>query len=100
MAKRKTIGNSPFDAVIPHYDEEEGRPQIVKQDKVKKKRLTIHLPVDLIESAKNAVYWTPGLTLTSLGEEAFAEKMKQIEEANGGPFKPRKEELRGGRPPT
>ena len=31
-----------------------------------KERLTVNLPPELIERARNAVYWTPGLTLAGL----------------------------------
>ena len=37
-----------------------------------KQRITVQISVDVIERIKNAVYWTPGLTLTSLAEEAFS----------------------------
>ena len=63
-----------------------------------KQRLTVHLPVELIERAKNAVYWSPGLTLTALAEDAFGDALSRLEAAHGKPFAPRLEELRGGRP--
>jgi hypothetical protein len=63
-----------------------------------KERLTIHLPVELIDRVKNAVYWTPGLTLAGLGEEALRRMVEQLEVERGDPFPPRQAELRGGRP--
>jgi len=109
MAKKKTIGVNPLDSLIPRnsatisnsrnsqtsagFDDEDE-----KQAKTVKERLTVHLPVDLIERVKNVVYWTPGLTLASLAEEAFAETVAAMEKKRGEPYPPRKENLKGGRP--
>jgi hypothetical protein len=65
---------------------------------VDKDRLTVHLPVDLIERAKNAVYWTPGLTLASLAEDALRQALAELETARGAPFPPRERQLSVGRP--
>ncbi len=93
MAKRRTIGANPLDAVIPaHHEEKRPTPKIPKE------RLTVHLPVDLIDRIKNAVYWTPGLTLAGLAEEALAAAVDKLERARGEPFPPRQAELKGGRP--
>jgi len=111
MAKKKTIGVNPLDSLIPPNsatipnsrnsqasasldddDEEE------KHAKTLKERLTVHLPVDLIDRVKNVVYWTPGLTLAGLAEEAFAEAVAAMEKKRGEPYPPRKENLKGGRP--
>lgn len=109
MAKKKTIGVNPLDSLIPpnpatipngrssqasaSFDDEEE-----KQQKTIKERLTVHLPIDLIERVKNVVYWTPGLTLAGLAEEAFAEAVATMEKKRGEPYPPRKENLKGGRP--
>lgn len=92
--RRSTIGANPLDAVVPEAPPEAAEPF----PKVSKERLTIHLPVDLIDRVKNAVFWTPGLTLAALGEEALRAMVDQLEDERGGPFPPRREELRGGRP--
>ena len=63
-----------------------------------KGRLTVHLPVDLIDRAKNAVYWTPGLTLAGLVEEAFTKALDQLEKKRGESLPPQRAELKGGRP--
>ena len=36
-----------------------------------RERVTVALPADLMERARNAVYWTPGATLTALVENAL-----------------------------
>lgn len=64
---------------------------------VEKSRLTINLPVKLIERVKNAVYWTPGLTMSSLSEMAFQKVIDKLEKERGAPFAHRKAELKPGR---
>lgn len=73
------------------------RPQ-EKATRVAKTRMTFHLPVDVIERAKNAVYWTPGLTLADLAARALTRALDEIEHKRRSPFPRRKEELKGGRP--
>jgi hypothetical protein len=67
--KRRTIGDNPLDTVIPRTPSraaatvaelEEGTPKQAKE------RMTFHLPVEVMQRAKNAVYWTPGLTPADL----------------------------------
>jgi hypothetical protein len=110
MAKRRTMGENPLDAVIPTKTATAprggGRKAAAtatkappkKQAKVIKERLTVHLPVPLIDRVKNAVYWTPGLTLASLAEKSLESTVDAIEKKNGEPFPQRKEDLKGGRP--
>src|SRR5829696_6699389 len=70
----KTIGNSPLDTVVPRREPESDTPipsdaterQQAREEgpsRVAKERLTVHLPVELIDRVKNIVYWTPGLSL-------------------------------------
>ena len=63
-----------------------------------KERLTVHLPGDLIDGVKNAVYWTPGLTLARLAEEALRHALADLEAMRGAPFPPRERPLTVGRP--
>ncbi len=94
MPRRRTIGTNPLDSVIPSRQLVEGE----ATKKIRKERLTVHLPVELIERVKNAVYWTPGLTLAGLAEEALTLAVERLERERGEPFPPRKSELKGGRP--
>jgi hypothetical protein len=91
---RRTIGASPLDTVVPERPLETAE----VSHKVLKERLTIHLSVELIDRVKNAVFWTPGMTLARLGEEALHAMVEQLEAERGEPFPPRREELHGGRP--
>jgi len=109
MNKRKAIGDNPLDALVPAGN----IPAAVKASKralapagstpkpaklAGKERLTVHLPLELIDKVKNAVYWTPGLTLAGLAEEALIVAVAQREKGNGKPFPKRTAELKGGRP--
>ena len=63
-----------------------------------KQRLTITLPADMLDRLRNAVYWTPYLTLAGFIETAVTAKLDEIEKQNGEPFPTRSQELKGGRP--
>lgn len=63
----------------------------------KKERVGVQLPTELIERARNAVYWTPGLTLNKLAEIAFAQTLECFEALRGNPFPPRTGSLPVGR---
>ncbi|HKN86211.1 MAG TPA: hypothetical protein VJV04_05095 [Nitrospiraceae bacterium] len=65
---------------------------------VERKRLTVSLPLELLERSRNTVYWTKGLTLARLLEQALTRSLDQREELNGQPFPRRLEDLKGGRP--
>jgi hypothetical protein len=69
-----------------------------KADRVAKQRLTIHVSAKLIDRIKNAVYYTPGLTMSDFADTAFDKAISLLEERNGGPFQQRTQELKGGRP--
>lgn len=107
--KRKTIGETPWDAVIPSKESPTPTakspkktpaavPVIPTSGSGRKERLTVHVSVEVIERAKNAVYWTPGLTLAGLSENALQKALEGLERAHGGPFDQRRAELKGGRP--
>lgn len=69
-----------------------------KRDTQEKARMTVNLSVDLIERVKNAVYWTPGLTMSSLTEKALEHAVNTYEKDRGDVFPTRREELKRGRP--
>ncbi len=93
--KASTIGSNPLDQVVPLH-----RPDTAPQlepAKAARERVTIALPADLMERARNAVYWTPGATLAGLVEDAMADVMDRVERENGGAFRPRSRNLKPGR---
>lgn len=112
MAKRQsTIGANPLDDLLGGSEREQ-RPQREEREKRErlphsgnsdrsggeKVRLTVHVPVSVSDRAKNAVFWTPGLTLADLAERALRNELDRIEAERGEPFPNRTSELRGGRP--
>lgn len=108
MAKRQTIGENPLDGLFQTASEDNGASVSVleeeqkvpqkRQKPQKKQRITVQISEDVIERIKNAVYWTPGLTLASLAEEAFSKVVDMLENEREAPFPKRKEELKTGRP--
>ena len=109
MAKRQTIGDNPLDSLIQPIShnghatavldaDDEPKQHSQKQAKSAKQRITVQISVDVIERVKNAVYWTPGLTLASLAEEAFSRAVDALESKREASFPERKEELKTGRP--
>lgn len=62
-----------------------------------KGRVSLQLPKELIERARDTVYWTPGLTLNRLAEIAFLNTLDCMEALRGGTFPPRGGPLKVGR---
>jgi hypothetical protein len=94
---RSTIGSNPLDAVVPM-----GRPEAAVEESsappsIPRERVTIALPADLMERARNAVYWTPGATLAGLVEDAVRVELAKREAESGGAFKARRSRLKPGR---
>lgn len=98
--KRRTIGDNPLDAVVPRAPSRAAAVAEPEEETPKqaKERMTFHLPVEVMERAKNAVYWTPGLTLADLAAQALRDAVDRLEKKRGEAFPPRKSELKGGRP--
>lgn len=63
-----------------------------------KTRITFYISQTMVERAKNAVYWTPGMTLSSLAEKALESAILAMEEERGEAFPQREAELAKGRP--
>ena len=68
--------------------------------KVVRKRHKVSAEVDysVAERVKNAVYWTPGLTMARFIERALEVAIDKLEEDRGEKFEMREGELVGGRP--
>lgn len=103
MARRpSTIGTNPLDAVVPLRRDEppqaEREAEAAPTPKLVKERVTFQLPVDLIERARDVVYWTPGATMAALMETALTDHLAKLEEHRGHPFQRRNGALRTGRP--
>jgi len=96
--KRRTIGDKPLDAVVLCAPSRAAVAEPEKAPRRAKERMTFHLPVEVMERAKNAVFWTPGLTLADLAAQALTESVDRLEKKRGEVFPPRKADLKGGRP--
>jgi hypothetical protein len=57
-------------------------------------RLTVNLPSHLVEQMRDAVYWTPGLTLAWMIARAVRASLTELEIVHQGPF-PRRPRLVG-----
>lgn len=101
MKKKQTIGSNPLDAYLQFgaSSQEKKESKNLEEKHQIKQRITIHLTVDLIERVKNAVFWQPGMTLTSFAEEALETALKKSEKARGESYPERtRNHLKGGRP--
>jgi hypothetical protein len=106
---KKTIGADPF-LVQPLPDEDEPPPTRAasarretapskpKPKVPKRQKSTVNVRIDLMDRVKNAAYWVPGLTVTSIVEMGLIYALEQVEKQHGGPFPAREAELVGGRP--
>jgi hypothetical protein len=61
-------------------------------------RFSASLPVALVERARTAVFFTPGLTLSALVAAALAHEIGRLEHERGQPFPADRGKLRTGRP--
>jgi hypothetical protein len=51
-----------------------------------RQRVTVSLPVTLVERLRNAVYWTDQPTLAQIIVDSLEDRLAAMEHANGGPF--------------
>ncbi len=61
-------------------------------------RLTVNLAKSLVERARTAVYYSPGLTLAGLTADALHHELNRIEQERGQPFPAARGPLKSGRP--
>lgn len=71
-----------------------------KSTKLRKQRVTITLPLSLLERLRNAVYWTGHGPLARLICDALDDAVTHMETTNGQPFPQRLAPLKRGRPRT
>jgi hypothetical protein len=64
----------------------------------RRQRLTVFLPLPLIERLRNAVYWTEQRPLAQIIADAIDDAVSEMEHANGGVFPQRLSALKPGRP--
>ena len=80
--------------------EEEVQKQESPQESVKLKRVRISAEIsgDIANRIKNAVYWTPGMTMAGFIEESLDKAIENLEQEKGEKFSQREGRLVGGRP--
>jgi post-segregation antitoxin (ccd killing protein) len=61
-----------------------GKP--AKEKEAKKVPLTVTIPPELLERARNAVYWSHGLTLAKIVEQGLIKEIDRLEKNHGKPF--------------
>lgn len=95
-AQRSTIGHNPLDAVIPSPVAADAPSAVAKGTDLE--RFSSSLPADLMERARNVVFWTPGATMAGLLEEGLRAAVERREADRGGSFDQRPQpRLRAGR---
>lgn len=108
---RQSIGENPLDVLLTSSNKKTPGPPPPPPSNGKGStpsgettRATFHLPVELLEEARDAVVALSGppvrLTLTKLAESAFKAELERLKRKhhNGEPFPTRDESLRVGRP--
>jgi hypothetical protein len=63
-----------------------------------KKQVAVMISEEVVERAKNLVYWTPGATLAGLVEQGLIVVVERAERRNKGRFSRRPSALKRGRP--
>lgn len=63
-----------------------------------RQRITVFLPLPLIERLRNAVYWTEQRPLAQIIADAIDQAVSEMEQANGSVFPQRLSALKPGRP--
>jgi hypothetical protein len=74
------------------------RPRKGGQEQCRMARLTVSLPGDLVDRLRDAVYWSPSLTLAWLIARSLRTTLREMESLRQGPFPKRTNALRAGRP--
>ncbi len=92
--------------MLPSIEASVGKPmngtahQSPSPSRSRKQRVTITLPVSLLERLRNAVYWTGHGPLARLIADALDDAVTQMETSNGQAFPQRLSPLKRGRPRT
>ena len=110
MSKRKGMSADVFDALLPDSPAEKEDTATSTASRAKKTKsarkpkaavrapLSVSIDADLVEQARDVVYWSPGLSLTELVAEALRREIGRREKSHGGAFPPRTGELTPGPP--
>jgi len=92
MAKRPAVNMSQVDSLMEPQDATR------EPDREPRGQLNVNIPADALNKARDAVYWTPGLTLADLVSEAVTRELARLEKQRGEPYPNRKGNIKTGRP--
>jgi hypothetical protein len=97
---KNVLGSGSVHSLILGKQTEE-IPEVTPGDKPQtRERVTIYLPPDIIDKVKDIVYYTPGMTMADLAEQAFTDLIAKLENVRGEEFPKRPDRnLRAGRRP-
>ncbi len=89
--RKVTFGDDPLSIAVP---EASSKPAVKTQAPIKatgkaKKRMTVHLTHETIDRLNNAVFWTPGESITDLVERAISAEIDRLESVRGESFPPK-----------
>lgn len=74
-------------------------PAVRIRERRSKERLTVLISGDVLNRLRNAVFWTPGITMTGIVEKCISDAIASLEDQRGAKFPQRSRELKAGRPP-
>ena len=84
-----SLGANPLDAVLQRVAPTPASAPVAAPTQ-RPVSVSVGIQPDLLERARNAVYWTPGLTLAGVANLGLSLALEQLEGANQGkPFPPR-----------
>jgi hypothetical protein len=102
---RQTMEYNPLDQLTTSQAKPEKQskkqtpePELKQKESQLKERMTVQIDASIIERVKDAVYWTPGLTVAQLTQEALEQALDKLEKKRGETFPKRNQELKPGRP--
>lgn len=100
MSERRRKGRPPSDRRHPLRDSAKLRPAgpALEQRREIRERLTVKLRAEIIDRLRNAVFYTPGLTINGFIEKCILTIVDRMEKERGATFPERTENLRAGRP--
>lgn len=63
-------------------------------------RVTVLISPEVVERARNAAYWEPGVTVAGLIEVGLSRELDRLERERGESYPKRRAKLKAGRPIT
>src|ERR1039457_4344688 len=83
--RSSTLGDDPLAAVFPPSSTGSAA-RLEAPRSARAITVGVSLDPEVLERARNAVYWTPGLTLTALATTALAAAVDDLEDERGQPY--------------